>query len=158
MSSCVLVAGTASDSHTWNLVYLQLLAEEHGCEVVNLGACVPVELLVDACSRYRPDMVVLGTVNGHGHLDGLAAIRALRARPQFANLPVVIGGKLGVLGGQGNEAFTRQLLDAGFTAVFGADEPIERFEALLTAVTRGADGTRPAPAERHPDLIGAGRA
>jgi methylaspartate mutase sigma subunit len=150
MASRVLVAGTASDSHTWNLVYLQLLIEEHGHEVVNLGPCVPVELLIDSCRQHRPDLVVLGTVNGHGHLDALAAIRAVRAVPELADLPVVIGGKLGVLGGQGNDTFTRQLLDAGFTAVFGAEEPIGRFEALLDAVL-----ARPA---RGRDLVGAGRA
>lgn len=147
MTSRVLVAGTASDSHTWNLVYLQLLVEERGHEVVNLGACVPVPLLVDSCREQRPDLVVLGTVNGHGHLDALAAIRALRAVPELAGLPVVVGGKLGVLGGQGNDTFTRQLLDAGFTAVFGAEEPISRFEALLDTVVT-----------RHRDLVGAGRA
>lgn len=154
MTSRVLVAGTASDSHTWNLVYLQLFVEERGHEVVNLGPCVPVELLVDRCRQFQPDLVVLGTVNGHGHLDGLAAISALRAVPELADVPVVIGGKLGVLGSQGNDTFTRQLLDAGFTAVFTAEEPIERFEALLDRVL-GRPGRQKAPA-RPLELAGAG--
>ncbi|MGQ4416103.1 methylaspartate mutase, partial [Streptomyces sp. SAS_269] len=33
----VVVSSLASDAHTWNLVFLQLLIEESGFDVVNLG-------------------------------------------------------------------------------------------------------------------------
>lgn len=37
----VVLAGTSSGSHTWNLAFLQLLLAEQGCGVVNLGPCPP---------------------------------------------------------------------------------------------------------------------
>jgi hypothetical protein len=55
-SSSVLLTGTASDAHTWNLVFLQKYIAEAGHEVVNLGPCVPESLLVDTCLRLRPDL------------------------------------------------------------------------------------------------------
>ncbi|WP_369198692.1 cobalamin B12-binding domain-containing protein [Streptomyces djakartensis] len=110
-----LLTGTASDSHTWNLVYLQLLLEECGHRVRNLGPCVTGELLAGACAAERPDLVVISSVNGHGYRDGLSALRALRAAGP--HLPVVIGGKLGVAGRADPEQRAR-LLRAGCAAVF----------------------------------------
>jgi methylaspartate mutase sigma subunit len=114
-----LVSGTPSDAHTWNLVYLQLLLEELGCEVSNLGPCVPTELLLRDCRVWRPDVIVLGTVNGHGYNDGLECITALQGDPQTANVPAIIGGKLGISGP--DTAMDAVLIDAGFAAVVGDD-------------------------------------
>jgi methylaspartate mutase sigma subunit len=113
----VVVTSVASDSHTWNLVYLQLALEELGHKVVNLGACVPDELLISECLRVRPDLVVVSTVNGHGFHDGMQLIGRLRAREDLATTPVVIGGKLGIAGPAGR-AGRDQLHAAGFDAVF----------------------------------------
>ncbi|WP_328457310.1 MULTISPECIES: cobalamin B12-binding domain-containing protein [unclassified Amycolatopsis] len=109
-----VVSSTASDAHTWNLVYLQLLLEEHGFAVTNLGACVPDDLVVRECRRLDPDLVVLSTVNGHGHTDGLRLAPRLRA--VLAGAALVIGGKLGVDGTSGRESLLRE---AGFDRVFG---------------------------------------
>ncbi len=75
-----------------NLVYLQLVLEEIGHTVANLGPCPPDELVVDNCLELRPELVVVSSVNGHGFTDGLRLIRALRAVPELAGTPVVIGG------------------------------------------------------------------
>lgn len=50
----VVLSTIPSDSHTWNLLFLQLLLEEHGCEVTNLGACVPVATLVGESAQSGP--------------------------------------------------------------------------------------------------------
>jgi methylaspartate mutase sigma subunit len=115
----VLLTSVSSDSHTWNLVYLQLLLEELGCEVTNLGACVPDSLVIDTVRRIRPEAVVCSTVNGHGRIDGARMIRALRADPDpdVAGVPAIIGGKLGIDGDDDGAALA-ELLDAGFTTVF----------------------------------------
>ncbi|MFC0527340.1 cobalamin B12-binding domain-containing protein [Phytohabitans kaempferiae] len=113
----VLVSSMASDSHTWNLVYLQLLINEFGFEVVNLGPCVPDDLLVSECVARRPSMVVLSSVNGHGYQDGMRVIGRLRERPELAGTPVVIGGKLGV-SEVDREVHAADLLAAGFDAVY----------------------------------------
>src|SRR5438105_7864827 len=99
-----IVSSTPSDSHTWNLVFLQLLLEERGSEVINLGSCVPLDHLVEKCLEYRPDVLVLSSVNGHGHMEGAEAIRAIRKLPELDGMHAVIGGKLGVLG-PGNARF-----------------------------------------------------
>ncbi|RSS67338.1 cobalamin B12-binding domain-containing protein [Streptomyces sp. WAC06614] len=129
----ILLAGTASDSHTWNLVYLQLFLEELGHPVDNLGPCVTDDLLTAACAARRPDLVVLSSVNGHGYRDGLSAVRAVRAADP--HLPVVIGGKLGVAGAA-DPGQREQLLEAGCTAVFddGDTGALRRF--LDTAFDR----------------------
>jgi methylaspartate mutase sigma subunit len=113
----VVLAGTASDAHTWNLVFLQLLLEEWGHLVRNLGPCVPEDVLADKCLRPHTDLIVISTVNGHGLADGLNAIRMLRNQPELASTPVVIGGKLGVGGCVGPEECDK-LLRAGFDAVY----------------------------------------
>ncbi|MGV9885923.1 cobalamin B12-binding domain-containing protein [Streptomyces sp. NPDC003395] len=113
----VVLSTVSSDAHTWNLVFLQLLLEEMGHEVVNLGPCVPDRLLLDSVRRIRPDLLVVSTVNGHGRLDGARVIRKLRADPVAGDTPAVIGGKLGIDGDEGNTA-ARELVDAGFDAVF----------------------------------------
>ncbi|WSE35227.1 cobalamin-dependent protein [Amycolatopsis rhabdoformis] len=133
----VLVSSMASDSHTWNLVYLELLVDELGFDVVNLGACVPDELLESECLSRRPTMLVLSSVNGHGYQDGLRVIQRLRAFPELRALPVVIGGKLGV-GGPLTADEIAQLLLAGFDAVFDDQQNTASFRRFAATLTAGA--------------------
>ncbi|TRV75430.1 methylaspartate mutase [Streptomyces sp. 130] len=133
----VVVTTVASDSHTWNLVFLQLLIEELGYEVINLGPCTPDHVLVEACRETAPDLVVISSVNGHGHQDGLRAIEALRACDELASTPVAIGGKLGVAGQQ-SEAAIGALLSAGFDAVFDdASTTLTEFTRFVGALPAG---------------------
>lgn len=130
----VVVSGPASDAHTWNLVYLQLVLEELGHRVRNLGACVPDDLLVSECARHRPDLIVISSVNGHGRHEGLRIIRRLRDRPELASTPTVLGGKLGIDGPHARGT-ADPLLAAGFDAVFedgGAGLPA--FRAYLDTI------------------------
>ncbi|TXS52639.1 cobalamin B12-binding domain-containing protein [Streptomyces sp. t39] len=129
----ILLSGTASDSHTWNLVYLRLFLEEQGYEVVGLGPCVDAELLVAGCLRHTPGAVVLSSVNGHGYRDGLTAVRRLRAEPALAGLPVVLGGKLGVAGHR-QESDVTALTAAGCDAVLGED--LDALRGFLAARAR----------------------
>ncbi|SEC06416.1 methylaspartate mutase sigma subunit [Streptomyces sp. 2131.1] len=129
----ILLSGTASDSHTWNLVYLGLFLEERGHDVVALGPCVGPRLLTAACRRHAPDAVVLSSVNGHGYRDALAAVRALRAEPELAALPVAAGGKLGIAGRSG-ETEAARLRAAGCDAVLGDGAgDLEALGAFLAA-------------------------
>ncbi|MEU0807685.1 cobalamin-dependent protein [Streptomyces sp. NPDC005970] len=133
----IVLTSTASDAHTWNLVFLQLLLEELGHRVVNLGPCVPEELLIAKCTEHRPDLIVVSTVNGHGHLDGVRLISAVRSDPGLGAVPAVIGGKLGVLG-TGDPARTSALLAAGFGAVFEDGEGLGPLRSYLDALSVGA--------------------
>ncbi|MFF4694556.1 cobalamin B12-binding domain-containing protein [Streptomyces chattanoogensis] len=133
----VLVSSVSSDSHTWNLVFLQLMLEELGHEVINIGSCVPDDLLIAECRRTSPDMVVISSVNGHGHLDGRRLIARLRAEPDLSALPVVIGGKLGTRGAQ-NRAYGPELIAAGFDAVFEDTAGVAPFRRYLEGAARPA--------------------
>jgi methylaspartate mutase sigma subunit len=141
----VIVSSLASDSHTWNLVFLQLLIEECGYDVVNLGPCVPDDVLAFECRTRQPEMIVISSVNGHGHQDGLRVIEQLRSCDALAATPIVIGGKLGTDGGEGTER-TGELVAAGFDAVFeDGRTPIAAFYSFL--------GARPQPAGEIADPV-----
>ncbi|MFF5714446.1 cobalamin B12-binding domain-containing protein [Streptomyces sp. NPDC012756] len=118
----VLLTTGSSDAHTWNLVHLQLLLEEHGHSVLNLGPCVPEQLLVDTVGMTDPDLVVFSSVNGHGHQDGLRAARALRADERTRSVPMVIGGLLGI-SPEGASTRAAELLDAGYDEVYADGTP-----------------------------------
>jgi methylaspartate mutase sigma subunit len=134
----VVVAGTASDAHTWNLVFLQLLFEDWGHRVRNLGACVPEDTTVAECLRLRPDLIVVSTVNGHGIEDGLSLARKLRSRAELAITPAVIGGKLAISGPIAADV-AEGLIQAGFDAVYNDDA--DRRDELMAFVREIATRT-----------------
>lgn len=129
----VLLTSVSSDSHTWNLVFMQLLLEEQGHQVINLGPCVPDEMIIEQCQLELPNMLVVSSVNGHGNIDGERLIRKLRNVPELQQLPAVIGGKLGTRGGD-NLIYNQTLLKAGFSAVFEDAGGIAQFENFVRTV------------------------
>ncbi|MER6678563.1 cobalamin-dependent protein [Streptomyces sp. NPDC000983] len=132
----VVVTGTSSDAHTWNLIYLELLLTEWGHRVTNLGACVPEELVVTEVLTHRPDLVVVSSVNGHGAADGLRLIERFGAEPSLAALPVVIGGKLGTAE-ETTRAWLPRLRTAGFAEVFEESAGFAPFRRYLDTLTAG---------------------
>ncbi|MFH8386837.1 cobalamin B12-binding domain-containing protein [Kitasatospora sp. NPDC018058] len=133
----VLVSGTSSDAHTWNLIFLQLTLEEAGHRVDNLGPCVPDRLLVDTCLERRPDVLLLSSVNGHGHSDIARAVAALRREPRLAATSVLAGGLLGTDGGP-NSRYAPTLLAAGVDAVLEPDQLAELHRWLSERAARRA--------------------
>lgn len=120
----IVVSSVLSDAHTWNLVFLGLVLEELGHRVANLGPCVPDHLLVSECVERAPSPVVLSSVNGHGFHDGARVVREPRSRPELLGTPIVIGGKSGVTGAEGDAERVAALVDAGLGAVFGEGDPV----------------------------------
>ncbi|WP_342248261.1 cobalamin B12-binding domain-containing protein [Pseudomonas sp. OTU2001] len=124
-----LLATVESDSHMWNLVYLQLWLGERGLEVKNLGSCTLVQAVLDAVDQHRhAHLLVISSVNGHGYSQGLALIRALRQ--QHPHLHVVIGGKLTTSEAQ-TRAVREELLAAGYDAVFTEADALDAFQRHL---------------------------
>jgi methylaspartate mutase sigma subunit len=134
LSRRVLLGSTPSDSHTWNLVYIQLVLEEYGLGVENLGACLPVATLVEACLREPRDLVVLSTIAGHGYNEAVTIIEALRAHRELARTRVVIGGMLSTDGSQ-DSAATADLLRRGFDGVYVGERAMLDFRSLLASMT-----------------------
>jgi methylaspartate mutase sigma subunit len=119
-----------SDSHTWNLIYLQRLLEEQGIETVNLGPCVPHSETVAVIGATRPHATVISSVNGHGSTQGQALLRLARTTLGDALPPMVIGGKLAISDG-GAQAAREELLQSGYAAVFCGDDAVEEFRGWL---------------------------
>lgn len=131
MKACVL-ATVKNDSHTWNLVYMQLLLEEMGYTVANLGACTAPLTVSEAIEQRQPDLVVISSINGHAFLEGGSLIRTLRRQATRLLPPIVIGGRLTTVEDQDQLAANR-LVEAGFTAAFAGPDAIERFREFLGA-------------------------
>ena len=121
-----------SDSHTWNLVYLELLLQELGFNVTNMGACTPIDMVIGELTTDPPDILVVSSVNGHGAREATQLIQAVRACG-FEG-PAVLGGKLGC-GDSTDALIPSRLSDAGFAAVYmdGAPggKPVAEFAASV---------------------------
>ncbi|MFC5744452.1 cobalamin B12-binding domain-containing protein [Actinomadura rugatobispora] len=134
-----LVTSTPSDSHTWNLVFLQLVLEEAGFAVRNLGACTPIPLVLDACRGLRPDLLVVSSVNGHGHTEGAELIASVRRE---SDVPAVIGGML-TTGRMDQEKVVASLTRLGYEAVFTGDSALPDFGLFLDSpAVRGVADAR----------------
>jgi methylaspartate mutase sigma subunit len=141
-----LLTTVYSDSHTWNLVYLQRVMEELGVSVRNLGCCTPVDLVIREIADFAPDLVVLSSVNGHGRSGALQLLSAVRDRG--FTVPFVAGGKLTTSESTGERA-RLELLAAGYREVFVGDSSITEFRALLRAMAASPATSR--------ELVVAGR-
>jgi methylaspartate mutase sigma subunit len=130
MRQKVILSSISSDSHVWNLIYLQLVLESLNFDVINMGPSVCVADLAIACHRYQPSYLVISSVNGHGYLKGIEIIRTVRTMNLLKNMKVVIGGKLGV-----NGIITKDQIDhlyhEGYDGVFVNDSAIDDFKDYM---------------------------
>jgi methylaspartate mutase sigma subunit len=126
----VLLTSTPSDSHTWNLVYMQMLIQEMGHEVVNLGACTPIEEIEAGLHKHRPDAVVVSTVNGHGVMEGMKISGRLNESKPGQSVIKLIGGKLDTTGAPSGEQI-HALRESGFDGVFIGEEALTEFMAFM---------------------------
>lgn len=125
-----VVATTPSDSHTWNLVFIELFLAEQGYTVTNLGCCTPFETVVQKCRELQPALLAISTINGHGVIDGIELGRQIAGLPPHIRPIAVVGGKLGISGPCPPESVAA-LKAAGFHAVFDDDRALEDFRAFL---------------------------
>jgi methylaspartate mutase sigma subunit len=125
-----VVATIPSDSHTWNLVFIELFLAEQGYTVTNLGCCTPFETVVQKCRELQPALLAISTINGHGVIDGTDLGRQIAALPTQIRPVAVVGGKLGLSGPCPPETVAA-LEAAGFHAVFDNDRALEDFRAFL---------------------------
>lgn len=126
-----ILTGIRSDSHTWNLVFMELWLREQGLRVTNLGSCVPVEEIVAACQSLRPKLLVVSTVNGHGGIEGQDIAHGLRESGLLDQVHTVIGGKLATRP-EREPALVDALLMAGFDQVLINDDALDHLSAWIT--------------------------
>jgi methylmalonyl-CoA mutase cobalamin-binding subunit len=120
-----------------------MLLEENGYQVVNLGPCVPDDLLLSAVREERPLAIIISSVNGHGYRDGLRVVQAIRRDPGIGSVPVIMGGKIGIRGSE-DLPYARELLAAGCDAVFTDSGEAHALPTLLARIgaLAAADGAR----------------
>lgn len=121
----------------WNLVFLQALLEENGCDIENLGQCTPIDLVCSTALSTDPDLIVISSVNGHGHIEGVDLVRRLRAHSELSDTEILIGGKLGI-SGSGNLDHGHDLVAAGYDAVFEASADPRATDRLVSLVSGSA--------------------
>ena len=121
-----------SDSHSWNLIFIELLLREHGYDVTNLGVCVPVASTLAACQRLRPDLLIVSTVNGHGYLESAEIARTIRGAGDLGDIPLILGGLLHPDSARAG-AQVEALRAAGFDHVLPGEAGVATLRALLVA-------------------------
>ncbi|MGV8949155.1 MAG: cobalamin B12-binding domain-containing protein [Candidatus Paracaedibacter sp.] len=126
----VILTGTPSDSHMWNLIFMELFLQESGCHVLNLGPCVPLGQVYTTLERSSFDLVVVSSVNGHLFQDAMNMIA-----PNLKNLsshipPFVVGGKIGI--SEKSATFQKKkLVKLGYDDVFIEADSLGRFKKYL---------------------------
>lgn len=130
----VILTGTPSDSHMWNLIFMELFLRENKCKVHNLGPCVPVEEIYEALEKPFYDLVVISSINGHLFQDAIKIITAFPHHPSAHLPPFVIGGKIGI--SENSAAFQKKkLIKLGYDDVFIGKDPLGCFKKYLNRLS-----------------------
>ncbi|WEX79732.1 cobalamin-dependent protein (plasmid) [Sinorhizobium numidicum] len=92
----VIILGVAeSDCHVVANKLIEYELRLSGFNVINLGACTPVDEFVAAFQSHPyADALVIGSLNGHAYED-LKAIRDAKSN-LLISCPIIVGGNLGV--------------------------------------------------------------
>lgn len=131
MQQRALLLSISSDSHTWNLVYMQLLLGELGFDVVTAGCCVTPDELVELAHYKRPDLIVISTINGHGYVEAKLYVSHLKKHELVKHIPIVIGGNL-TINGNLTAVQKKELIALGFAGVFTGKSSIEKFKDFVS--------------------------
>jgi len=118
----IIIAMTESDAHVVANKLLQLYLEEHGYNIINLGACTPMKQVAQTAAVINPQAIVLGSQNGHA-LEDISSLLSLK-KDFHIDCPVILGGNLSV-GAQKSNDLELKLQQAG------VDYICQNFDELL---------------------------
>lgn len=88
-----LLSTVPSDSHSWNLVFMEFLLNDLGYKVENLGPNTPMDDVIARLNRNGCAIVVISTVNGHGYIEGAELAQRIRNETNHIK-GLYIGGKI----------------------------------------------------------------
>jgi methylaspartate mutase sigma subunit len=131
MQKTAVLTTIPSDSHSWNLVFMQKFLEEMGLKVINLGTCVPYEEVTSACLTHKPDYLVVSSINGHGYLDGLELGKVVSDNFAHPYMKMIIGGKLHI-NAEHLISHINDFYKVGFDAVYYEENSLNSLKAMLT--------------------------
>jgi len=126
----VILSGTPSDSHMWNLIFMELFLQENGCRVRNLGPCVPVHEIYDSLEESPFDLVVISSVNGHLFQDAMKIITPSFCYAPNQLPPFLAGGKIGI-SQKSAEFQKKRLIKLGYDDLFIEEDSLTRFKKYL---------------------------
>jgi methylaspartate mutase sigma subunit len=126
----VILMGTHSDSHTWNLIFMELFLKENNCDVRNLGACVVLPAVCQEVHELSPDLIIVSSINGHLFQDGIKIIKTLTHYFPQQLPPIVIGGQLGI-SALDRSFQKKKLLKLGYDGVFVENDSLSQFHQYL---------------------------
>ena len=129
-----LLVTVPSDSHSWNLVFMEFLLSDLGYKVENLGPNTPMPEVVDWLNQEYCDMVVVSTVNGHGYIEGAELARRIRSETGFSG-GLYLGGKICTENDHATIAgYSKMLKASGFDRVFddSVTNSFDEFQELVT--------------------------
>jgi methylaspartate mutase sigma subunit len=129
-----LLTTVPSDSHSWNLVFMEFLLSDLGYKVENLGPNTPMGDVIARLNRNSCAMVVVSTVNGHGYLEGAELAKRIRNETNHVD-GLYIGGKICTENdAQTIDQHSETLRAAGFDEVFD-DSVANSFDAFQELVS-----------------------
>ncbi|MFB9984925.1 cobalamin-dependent protein [Mesorhizobium kowhaii] len=110
--SRIIILGVAeSDAHVVANKLIEYELSVSGFDVINLGACTPVDEFVSAFQSHPyADAIVIGSLNGHAYED-LKSIKDAKNNLLIA-CPIIVGGNLGITRDQAAKT-KEQLLSLG---------------------------------------------
>jgi methylaspartate mutase sigma subunit len=126
----IILLGTHSDSHTWNLIFMELFLKENNCQVRNLGACVSIEEISEETKKFPPDLIIVSSINGHLFQDGIKIINSLNQKFPKKLPPLVIGGRMGVSVIE-SDFQKKKLHKLGYEGVFVGQNSLIHFKKYL---------------------------
>jgi methylaspartate mutase sigma subunit len=127
----ILLATTPSDSHTWNLIYLKMLLEEHNHQVNLLGPCTPVDDIISGVQLNNVDIVAISSINGHGFLEAQEIPQKMCRLPHPP--PIIIGGNL-ITNGRLSRKQKNHLIRIGFYEVYSEGDSTSEFICDLKTI------------------------
>ncbi|MBV8753559.1 MAG: cobalamin-dependent protein [Pseudonocardiales bacterium] len=136
---------TESDCHTVSIYLFKLFLEEHGFDVLNLGACVSLDTMFASATKFSADAIVFGAQNGHAY-DDLIDLKLYKQKYRLS-CPIFLGGNVAV-GAEKADHIIEAIKDLGVDyIVHGFDE----FLAIAATLSRpAAEGERERHRDRYP--------
>ncbi len=132
-----LLATVPSDSHSWNLIFMEFHMTDHGLDVTNLGPNTPAQEILKNLKHKHFDIVVISSVNGHGSIEGLELISSIKTEAKYSG-EVYLGGKICTATKEDTVSeHIEELERAGFERVFddSVTNSFDEFQKVMIDLT-----------------------
>ncbi len=117
MAKKLIIGVIGADVHTVGNKILNMVFQEAGYEVTNLGVMVSQEEFIEAAIETSADAIIVSSLYGHGELD-CTGLRDKCHEANIGDILLYVGGNI-VVGKQPFDEVEKRFLAMGFNRVFG---------------------------------------